>query len=153
MEDAFVNSRIEMSHYSEMVYRWCLVKILHFAVCLRVEHLGMPIFAQEFNYSDAYRRVSHTPQAAAQTILVWMKVAYLMVRLAFQGAPNPAGFCGFSEVLTDLANKISCIAIVPDKFLVPTVESGHLVPEEYPVLLAPFHQCILPAVNVPGGLA
>lgn len=151
-EDASVNSRIDMSRYPEMVYGWCLVRIIHFVVCLRAEHPEVEIYVQKFDYSDAYRRISHTPQAAAQTILVWMGVAYLMVRLAFGGSPNPAGFCGFSEILTDLANEISCARIEPSEFLVPTVEPKHLIPERYPTPETAFRRGILPAVVVPVGL-
>lgn len=41
MEDASANSRIDMSQYPEMVYGWCLVRIIHYIVCLRLENPGV----------------------------------------------------------------------------------------------------------------
>ena len=130
--DASVNKRVDMELYPEMVYGWCLRRVIHFVVHLRVSHPGVPIFISKFDYSDAYRRVSHAGSAAAQTILVVGDIAYLMLRLAFGGSPNPPCFCAFSEALTDLANELSSSEFEPGDFIIPTVEQKHLVPVPYP---------------------
>lgn len=33
-----VNDRIDMAQYAEMIYGWCLTRILHFIVALRIAH-------------------------------------------------------------------------------------------------------------------
>ena len=148
-EDASVNSRLDLGQYPEMTYGWCLPRLLHFIVGLRVEHPNTPIYISKFDYSDAYRRISHHGDAAAQTILVASGVAYLMLRLAFGGSGNPPCFCAFSETLTDLANEISCSNFRPQDFHLPTVRAGHLEPRRYPVPDQPFGQGIPTAVQVP----
>ena len=66
-----------MSKYPEMIYSWCLSRLVHFAVCLRWRHPMKKIFAQKFDYSDAYRHIAHDGKAAAQTILIFEEVAYI----------------------------------------------------------------------------
>jgi hypothetical protein len=105
-QGAFVNSRIDMTKYPEMIYGWCFSRVIHFVVALRAEHPGSRIFISKYDFSDAYRRVAHTARAAAQTILVMGQVAYVMLRLAFGGSRNPPACCTFSEMVTDLANEI-----------------------------------------------
>jgi hypothetical protein len=148
-EDASVNNRVDMDRYPEMYYGWCLTRCIHFAANLRAKHPGRRIFMQKFDYSDAYRRMSHTGRAAAQTILVVASVAYLMLRLAFGGSPNPPCFCAFSETLTDLANEIACSDSFPDGANVPTVEAEHLVIVDYPNDEEPHRDCTQPAFEVP----
>lgn len=60
----------------------------------------------KYDFSDAYRRVSHSPAAAAATILIIHAVAYIFLRLTFGGAANPPAWCAFSEAVTDLSNEI-----------------------------------------------
>ena len=144
-----VNDRIDMDKYPEMVYGWCLSRIIHYTVELRHKFPNEPIFVSKFDYSDAYRRISHTAKAAAMTILVVGSVAFLMLRLAFGGSPNPPCFCAFSETLTDLANELSASSYVPSMFRSPTVKAHHLEPKDYPVEGEAFGVAIAPAVEVP----
>ena len=102
-----INGRINMDAYTEMVYGWCLPRILHFVVALRLKFPSLIIFIAKYDYSDAYRRVAHSAQAAVQTIAVLLPLAYMSLRLTFGGAPNPPSFCMFSEAVTDLANEIA----------------------------------------------
>jgi hypothetical protein len=104
-QSASVNSRIDMTKYPEMIYGWCFSRVIHFVVALRAEHPGTRIFIAKYDFSDAYHQVAHTAAAAAQTILVMRQVAYIMLRLAFGGPPNPPAWCAFSEMVTDLVNE------------------------------------------------
>jgi hypothetical protein len=106
-ENCFVNSRIDMSQYNEMIYRGCLSRILHYIVALRLAYLNNSILITRYNYSDAYRRMVHAGKAAAQSIAVFNKVAYVALRLTFGGLPNPPTWCFFNEIVTDLANEIA----------------------------------------------
>ena len=101
---------------------------------------------------DAYRQISHSGKAVAQTIIAMGDVAFIMLRLAFGGSPNPPCFCAFSEALTDLANKITCKRFHPDQVHVPTVKENHLIPHDYPEPSEPFAEAIEPAVEVPVSL-
>jgi hypothetical protein len=105
--DHSVNGRINLQHYPEMVYGWCMPRILHLVAALREEHPGIPLFICKYDYSDAYRRVAHSPRATAQTIAVLDEVAYVSLRLTFGGSPNPPTWCAISELVTDLANEIA----------------------------------------------
>ena len=109
-----INSRIDMTAYPEMIYGWCLPRILHYIVALRLAYPDLIIFICKYDYSDAYRRVAHSASAAAQTISIHALLAYISLRLTFGGAPNPPTWCMFSEIVTDLANEISqCLAWDP----------------------------------------
>jgi hypothetical protein len=88
-QGASVNSRIDMTKYPEMIYGWCLGRVIHFIVALRAEHPDSRIFIAKYDFSDAYRRVAHTARAAAQTNLVMGQVVYVMLSLGFRGSPNP----------------------------------------------------------------
>ena len=102
-----INSRIDMSAYSEMIYGWCFPRIVQYTLALRFHHPGFRILICKYDYSDAYRRIAHSAGAAAQTISIHDELAYLSLRLTFGGSPNPPTWCLFSEIVTDLANEIS----------------------------------------------
>ena len=69
--------------------------------------------------------------------------------MVFGGSPNPAGFSGFSEMLTDLANEIAMSDYSPDDYASPTVRSSHLEVVETEEPNAPFAAAIMPAFEVP----
>ena len=111
-----INQRVDMSAYPEMVYGWCLSRILHYIVAVRLAYPDRIIFISKYDYSDAYRRIAHSASAAAQTIAVHDFMSYLALRLTYGGSPNPPSWCMFSELVTDLANEISrCTAWDPSK--------------------------------------
>ncbi|NER25769.1 MAG: hypothetical protein F6J96_34770 [Symploca sp. SIO1C2] len=147
--DGSVNKRIDMERYPEMVYGWCLIRIIHFIVALREANPGVRIYISKFDYSDAYRRISHQGRAAAQSILVVDDTAFVSLRMAFGGSANPPGFCAFSETLTDLANDLAASDYDPDSFPCPTVEEGHCAPREYPKDDEPFQEAMPTAFEIP----
>lgn len=102
-----INDRIDHSYYSEMIFGWCLSRILHFIISLWIHHPNIRIHMSKYDCSDAYRRMAHSARAAAQTISAHLDLAFIALRLTFGGAPNPAAFTLFSEMVTDLANEIS----------------------------------------------
>lgn len=147
--DGSVNDRIDMSVYPELVYGWCLIRVVHFIVCLRAKHPDAIIYIMKFDYSDAYRRISYAARAAIQSVLILMGVAYIALRLAFGGSPNPACWCAFSETMTDMANELSCSDFDPDEVSSPTVRQDHLIPREYKDETTSFARAIPPAFEVP----
>jgi hypothetical protein len=104
--NAPVNERIDMEAYPEMIYGWCLSRIVHFIVALRLRHPTKKIFIAKYDYSDAYRRIAHSVSAAAQSIFVVAGIAYIALRLTFGGSTSPPIWCAFSEMGTDLSNEI-----------------------------------------------
>ena len=84
-----INGRIDMSAYTEMIFGWCLPRILHFIVAIRNKFPLLRILIAKYDYSDAYRRIAHSASTAAQTIAVHAGLAYLSLRLTFGGRPNP----------------------------------------------------------------
>jgi hypothetical protein len=119
-EKCSVNSRIDMAKYNEMIYGWCLSRLLHFIIALRLAHPNQSILIAKYDYSDAYRRMVHAGRAAAQSIAIFDKVAYVALRLTFGGSPNPPTWCLFSEMVTDLANEIAiCNEWDPDTLRSP----------------------------------
>ena len=118
-KDASVNNRIDMERYPEMIFGWCLPRIIHFVVALRAKYPTTSILICKYDFSDAYRRVSHSGKAAAQSIIVFDDVAYLALRLSFGGAPNPPTWCAFSEMVTDLSNELSLSSWEPGDFKSP----------------------------------
>jgi hypothetical protein len=103
-----INDRVDLSTYPEMVYGWCLPRIFHFIVSLRHHHPDKHIFIAKYDYSDAYRRMAHDAEAAAQTISAIGDAAFVALRLTFGGSPNPPAWCcAVSEMVCDLANEIS----------------------------------------------
>ena len=150
-EGISINDRIDMTQYPEMYYGWCLIRLIHFIVCLRFDHPGRRILVAKYDYSDAYRRMSQTWKAATQSIIVLRNVAYMALRLAFGGSPNPACFCAFSETLTDFANELSCSSFDPRSLHSPTTEETTITKprENFYGRDEPFATAIAPAVEVP----
>ena len=89
-QDCSVNGRVDLLRYPEMVYGWCLPRLLHLISALRDEHPTTAIFICKYDYSDAYRRVAHSPDATAQTIAIMDNIAYVSLRLTFGGIPKPS---------------------------------------------------------------
>jgi hypothetical protein len=102
-----INSWIDMDQYPEMVYGWALAQIIHFIVALRLAAPSRTIFISKYDYSDAYRRMAHSPLAVAQTRTTCLAFAFVYFWMTFGGSPNPPTWCNFSEMVADLANEIS----------------------------------------------
>ena len=128
LEDASINDRIDMTKYPDMVYGWCLPRILHYLASLRNRNPGRKIFILKYDYSDAYKRISQDAETAAATVIRVDGIAYVCLRMVFGGSPNPAGFSGFSETLTDLSNELGMSEYDPIVHgTSPSVKPTHLV--------------------------
>ena len=107
-----INGRIDISAYTEMVFGWCLPRILHFIVAIQIKFPILLILIAKYDedYSNAHRRIAHSASAAAQTIAVHAGLAYLSLRLTFgarggggrachrsAGAAAARRFCGEKE--------------------------------------------------------
>jgi hypothetical protein len=148
--DASVNKRIDFEQYTELIYGFCLPRLLHWIVSLRRDYPGVRILLAKFDYSDAYRRMALAAIAAHQSIAIFNDIAYLALRLTFGGAPNPAAFCTLSEMVADLANEIVCDPnFNSTDFPLPDVEpvvspNKNTIPDD-----RPFAQAESMAVHIP----
>ena len=95
-----------MDQYPGMVYRFSPHHIIHRVCALQLAFPTECILIRKYNFSDAYRRVTHSARAVAQTILVIDQVTYLCLRLSYGSARSPPTFYRFSEMVTDLSNEI-----------------------------------------------
>ena len=59
-EPVSINARVDMEYYPEMIYGWCLPRIIHYVVALRIHNPTLLIFISKYDYSDAYRRIAHS---------------------------------------------------------------------------------------------
>ena len=148
-EGASINDRIDMGRYPEMVYGWCFSRIIHYLAALRYHNVGKKIYISKFDYSDAYKRISQSHQTSAATVVRFGYVAYIFLRMVFGGAPNPAAFSGFSEMLTDLANELAMTTYSPNEGSIPTVKQKHSVIREVENEDTKIAPAILPAMEVP----
>jgi hypothetical protein len=89
-----------------MIFGWWLPRIIHFVVALRLANPRAHILIAKNDFLDAYCRVTHSVQAASQTIIVLASIAFLALRLSFGGSPNHPTWCSFSEMVTDLSNEV-----------------------------------------------
>jgi hypothetical protein len=105
-ENGSVNDRIDMVQYNEMIYGWCLSRIIHFIVALQRRFPADRILMSKYDYSDANRRIAHSASATTQSISIFKDNAYVALRLTFGGSSNPPTWCLFSKMVTDLANEI-----------------------------------------------
>jgi hypothetical protein len=126
IEDASINSRVDIDQYPEMVYGWCFSRIIHYLSSIRRAYPGVRIYISKFDYSDAYKRLSNHPKTAASTVVKIGETAYIFLRMVFGGSPNPAGFSCFSEILTDLANELAMSEYTPTLGASPTVKDSHV---------------------------
>jgi hypothetical protein len=128
LDNASINDRIDMTMYPDMVYGWCFPRILHYLAALRYRNPGRRIFISKYDYSDAYKRISQDAETAAATVIRVDGIAYVCLRMVFGGSPNPAGFSGFSETLTDLANELAMSDYDPIVHgTSPSIKETHLV--------------------------
>ena len=105
--NASINNRCDITQYPKMIYGWYLLRCLHYIVALRNAYLSTRILISKYNFSDAYRRIAYAATAAAQTIIACGDLVFIALRLSFRGSVNPPSWCCFSEMVTDLSNKLA----------------------------------------------
>ena len=147
-EDASINDRIDMGRYPDMVYGWCFSRIIHYLAALRYHNPEKKIYISKFDYSDAYKRLSQSHQTCAATVVRFAEIAYIFLRMAFGGSPNPAAFSCFSEILTDVANELAMSKYHPSQGSSPTVKETHTVIREVEDKSMRVAPAVLPALEV-----
>jgi hypothetical protein len=78
-----------MDAYPETMYGWCMSRIIHSIVALRLRYPQRKIVIAKYDYADAYQRIAHSAEAAVQSIILFSRIAYMALRLTFGGLPSP----------------------------------------------------------------
>jgi hypothetical protein len=124
-----LNSLTDITKFSELVYGFCLHRILYQIASLRRAFPEHRVLLMKFDFSKAYRRIHYNGVSALRCVSVFEDLAYLQLRLSFGGMGCPASWCPVSEITTDLANSIldnaawhPDILRSPDQHLVPPPE-------------------------------
>jgi len=81
-----------------------LKRIINWAVAARKKYPGKRILATKLDIKAAFRRCHLNAETAVQTCtqLPELRLALMMLRLSFGGAPCPSEFGTFSESICDL---------------------------------------------------
>ena len=74
---ASINKRTLIDQYPEMIYGFCLTRIIHYICALRWKFPNKKILISKYDFSDAYKQISLSAKSIAQTILVNKDKAYL----------------------------------------------------------------------------
>ena len=86
---ALVNQRLNKEAYPDLIYGFCLLRIIHFIVVLRLQFPDTPILISKYDFSDAYLRISHCATSAVQTIIALGAKVYIVLVLSFGRSANP----------------------------------------------------------------
>ena len=104
-----LNDLVDESELIDLVFGWCLDRIIHQIVALRQKFPDKRILVCKFDWGSAYRRINGDGILVANTITtdVSGEFANLLTRLTFGGRPHPAMFSVFSEAACDLCNDVA----------------------------------------------
>jgi hypothetical protein len=69
-----------MDAYPEMIYGWCLSRIIHFIFALRLRHPDRKNVMAKYDYSDAYKPIAPSAKAAIQSIIIFAGIAHISLR-------------------------------------------------------------------------
>ena len=107
-----LNKLVDESVLIDLVYGWCIDRVIHQIVAIRQLHPNEKIFICKFDWGAAYRRINGDGTLTANSITSDAdgRFANLLLRLSFGGKPHPAIFSTISEAACDLCNDIVEIA-------------------------------------------
>ena len=57
-----VNRRLDRERYPELIFGFCLLRIIHFIIALRLLYPETPILISKYDFLDAYCRMSVPPE-------------------------------------------------------------------------------------------
>ena len=103
-----LNLAVDDSDDIDLVYGWCLERLIHQIVALRLEFPRTRILVCKFDWGAAYRRINGDGLLAANALTTDAsgEFANILSRLSFGGKTHPAMFSLFSETACDLCNDL-----------------------------------------------
>ena len=104
-----LNKAVDDTDDIELVYGWCIERLIHQVVALRTAFPSLRIFVCKFDWGAAYRRINGDGLLAANalTLDALGEFANVLSRLSFGGKTHPAMFSLFSETACDLCNDLT----------------------------------------------
>ena len=103
-----VNSRVDKEQLMPCYFGQAMKRIINWAVAARKKYPNIRILATKLDKKAAFRRCHLNASTAIQTCtqLPELRLALMMLRLTFSGAPCPSEFRAISETICDLINAI-----------------------------------------------
>ena len=103
-----LNLSVDESVLIDLVYGWCLDRLIHQMVALRRDHPETRILICKFDWGSAYRRINGDGTLVAGSITTDAdgEFANILLRLSFGGKPHPALFSTMSEAACDFCNDL-----------------------------------------------
>ena len=104
-----LNLAVDDSNDIELVYGWCIERLMHQIVALRIELPQTRILICKFDWGAAYRRINGDGTLAANALTTDAsgEFANVLSRLSFGDKTHPAMFSLFSETACDLCNDLT----------------------------------------------
>jgi hypothetical protein len=101
-----VNTSLDIAAYPELIYGFCLKRIIYRILSLRNSHPNNKILLAKYDIKQAFRRVHYSGSSAYRCIAVFNNIAYLQLQMTFGGSNCPTTWCSISELIADLSNDI-----------------------------------------------
>ena len=103
-----VNSRVDEEQLMPCYFGQAMKRIINWAVAAQKKYPNIRILATKLDIKAAFRRCHLNASTAIQTCtqLPELRLALMMLRLTFGGAPCPSEFGAVSETICDLINAI-----------------------------------------------
>jgi len=103
-----VNSRVDKEQLMPCYFGQAMKRIINWAVAARKKYPNIRILATKLGIKAAFQRCHLNATTAIQTCtqLPELRLALMMLRLTFCGAPCPSEFGAISEMICDLINAI-----------------------------------------------
>ena len=94
-----LNDLVDDSELIDSVFGWCLDRLIHQIVAIRLKFPDKRILICKFDWGSAYQRINGDCTLVANTITTDVSgdFANILTRLSFGGRPHPAMFSVFSE--------------------------------------------------------
>ena len=104
-----LNQAVDDSDDIELVYGWCIERLIHQIIALRLEFPDMKIFVCKFDWGAAYRQINGDGLLAANALTTDASgdFANVLTRLSFGGKTHPAMFSLYSEAACDVCNDLT----------------------------------------------
>ena len=107
-----LNQAVDESELIDLVFGWCIDRLIHQVVALRLQFPSRRILVCKFDWGAAYRRINGDGVLVANTITTDASgdFANLLTRLTFGGSPHPAIFSTISEATCDFCNDLANVS-------------------------------------------
>jgi hypothetical protein len=135
--------------YPELVYGYCLPRLIHYILSLRSSHPNQVVLLCKMDWKSAYRRVVADYLVAQRSLTKFDGLLHMSLRLTFGGKPHPFLWCIVSEITTDLTNDLLQSTWTPADAVSPHFQASapiEYLPDDIPFAKTAELACVPPAV-------